>query len=117
MTGIKMGYVYQTYIMKKLLCLSIILSAIVIACTPKASPAATDVTIPISSKVRTDKASIEAGHTLWTTSCAKCHKAKDVSDDTYEELRPVLASMVKKAKLNTTEVDQVAAYAFTQAKK
>jgi uncharacterized membrane protein len=103
--------------MKKLFVFLLIASIIIVACTPKASPAATETTIPSATAVSQDAAVIEAGHTIFTTKCTKCHKAKPVEKWTYEELRPTLASMVKKAKLDNTEIEQVSAYVNANSKK
>ncbi len=103
--------------MKKAIFSLAILVALVVACTPKASPAVTEATIPTAAAVSKNEKAIEAGHTLFTTKCTRCHKAKPVEKWTYDELRPVLASMVKKAKLNTTETEQVSAYVYAHAKK
>lgn len=105
--------------MKKILTGIYILVLAALACTPKASPSATDATIPTADKVSTSQESIDAGHTIFTTKCTKCHSAKDkaVASQTYDELRPVLASMSKKSKLNSEEAAQVAAYVFANAKK
>lgn len=105
--------------MKKIIIGTYILLGFAVACTPKASPSATDAIIPEASAVSSDKAMIDAGHTIFTTKCTKCHGAKDeaVASQTYDQLRPVLASMSKKAKLNSEEVQQVSAYVFANAKK
>lgn len=91
----------------------------IIACTPKASPTVTDAIIPSADNVSTNQATIDAGQVLFTTKCTKCHKAKDegVASKTYEELRPILAAMSKKAHLSSEEIKQVSAYVFENAKK
>jgi len=103
--------------MKKAILLSIIVTIIAFACTPKASPAVTEATIPSETTVSNDAATIEAGHTIFTTKCTRCHGQKPIHKWTYAELRPVLGSMVKKAKLNTTEISQVSAYVHANSKK
>jgi mono/diheme cytochrome c family protein len=105
--------------MKKILIVAYIGVIAIIACTPKASPTATDAIIPLATEVSTSQETINAGQVIFTTKCTKCHKAKDkaVASQTYEELRPVLASMSKKARLSSEEVKQVSAYVFENAKK
>lgn len=103
--------------MKKVAALFIAVATFVVACTPKASPSATEALIPAESRVKTDKTTIDAGQVISSTSCTKCHREKDYSRATYEELRPVLASMVKKAKLDEKEIQQISAYVHSQAKK
>jgi len=103
--------------MKKTILLSIVVAIIAFACTPKASPAVTEATIPSETTVSNDAATIEAGHTIFTTKCTRCHGEKPIHKWTYEKLRPVLGSMVKKAKLSTTEIGQVSAYVHANSKK
>ena len=105
--------------MKKLLFVAFLALAAVVACTPKASPSTTEATIPDAKDLSSSETTLAAGQVLFTTKCTKCHKAKDeaVASHTYEELRPVLASMVKKAKLNRDEIEQVSAYVLAHAKK
>jgi uncharacterized membrane protein len=103
--------------MKKAIVSAMLLAVVMVACTPKASPSVTEATIPTESAVSKSSATISAGHTLFTTKCTRCHGQKPVEKWTYEELRPVLASMVKKAKLDKTETEQVSAYVYSRAKK
>ncbi|GEM_PF-2173657 len=103
--------------MKKIALFLIASVTFVVACTPKASPSATETLIPAEKRVKTDNASIEAGKVLSSTKCAKCHNEKDYSKATYEEQRPVLAAMVKKAKLEESEIQQISAYVHSKAKK
>lgn len=105
--------------MKKIIVCALILSGVAVGCTPKASPAATDAIVPLAASVSVDQKTIEAGHVLFTTKCTKCHGAKNeaVASKTYDALRPVLASMVKKAKMNPEEIQQVSAYVYANAKK
>ena len=103
--------------MKKIISALSVLAAIAFACTPKASPAVTEATIPSEATVSKNATTIEAGHTIFSTKCTRCHNEKPIQKWTYEKLRPVLGSMVKKAKLNTTEISQVAAYVHANAKK
>ena len=58
-----------------------------------------------------------AGKAIYQIKCTKCHKEKPVSDWTAEEWKPILNSMVKKAKLNDLEISQVTQYVNTHAKK
>ena len=103
--------------MKKAILVSLVVASLAFACTPKASPAVTEATIPSETTVSNDAATIEAGHTIFTTKCTRCHKEKPIHKWTYEKLRPVLGSMVHKAKLNTSEIAQVSAYVHANSKK
>ena|SRR5258705_10282879 len=103
--------------MKRIIFLLVMVAFIGFACTPKASPAVTEATIPSERTVSNDATTIEAGHTIFTTKCTRCHGEKPIEKWTYEKLRPVLGAMVKKAKLSPTEVGQVSAYVHANAKK
>lgn len=108
---------HQNIVMKKIIVCATALTIFAIACTPKASKSVTDATIPAATSVSKDGKAIEAGHTIFTTKCTRCHGEKPLEKWDYEELRPVLASMVKKAKLSEEETGQVSAYAYSKAKK
>lgn len=88
-----------------------------IACTPKASPSVTEATIPTSNSVSKETKTIDAGHTIFITRCTRCHKEKPIQKWTYEKLRPTLAIMVKKAKLDNPEIEQLTAYVYANSKK
>jgi uncharacterized membrane protein len=103
--------------MKKAILVSLVVASLAFACTPKASPAVTEATIPSETKVSNDAATIKAGHTIFTTKCTRCHKEKPIHKWTYEKLRPVLGSMVQKAKLNASEIAQVSAYVHANSKR
>jgi cytochrome c2 len=103
--------------MKKTILFLLAVTIIAFACTPKASPAVTEATIPSATVVSNDAGIIEAGHTIFTTKCTQCHKEKPIGKWTYEKLRPTLASMVRKAKLGKTEIEQVSAYVHANSKK
>jgi cytochrome c553 len=103
--------------MKKLIFFLIAVALIAVACAPKASSSVTEATIPSITAVSNDAATIEAGHTIFTTKCTRCHGEKPIGNWTYEKIRPVLAAMVKKAKLSTIEIGQVSAYVHANSKK
>ena len=102
--------------MKKVI-IPVVVAFIGFACSIKASKSVTEATIPSETTVSSDKAVIDAGHTIFTTKCTQCHKEKPIHKWTYEKLRPILGSMVKKAKLNTEEIAQVSAYVHANCKK
>ncbi len=103
--------------MKKIILSAFTATVVLIACTPKASPSKTDEIMPKTAV--TAAADIAAGHIIFTTNCTKCHGAKTeyVNNHTYEEARPVMASMAQKAKLTPDQVRQLAAYVNSVAKK
>jgi uncharacterized membrane protein len=103
--------------MKNLFIVLTIIVLMAIACTPKASPAVTEATIPTSKSVSKETKTIEAGHTIFTTQCTRCHKEKPIQKWTYEKLRPTLAIMVRKAKLDNPEIEQLTAYVYANSKK
>ena len=88
-----------------------------VTCTPKASPAVTEATIPTANSVSKETQTIDAGHTIFTTQCTRCHKEKPIQKWTYEKLRPTLAVMVKKAKLDNPEIEQLTAYVYANSKQ
>jgi mono/diheme cytochrome c family protein len=105
------------------------LSAFVIACSHKVVPASgsTSATTPAPvtttvaatepAPVVTDQtASIEQGHTIYTTKCGKCHGLKNPADFTSAKWDGILKVMAPKAKLNDAETAQVAAYVKANAK-
>ena len=101
-------------------------TVILMACTPKASPTAT---APVAETKTTETgmpavagtlaADVAAGHTIFTTSCTKCHgeKTKYVTSHTYAEAIPVMNSMAKKARLTQEQINQLAAYVYSVSKK
>jgi cytochrome c553 len=105
--------------MKGLLVLLLSVTTFAYACSFKASPAVTDALIPKQTVVSTDAKVIQAGETVFMNDCTECHKAKTkkISRKTYEDIRPVLATMVKKAKLNEEQIAQVSAYVNANSKK
>ena len=103
--------------MKNLFIVLTIIVLMAIACAPKASRAVTEATIPTSNSVSKETKTIEAGHTIFTTQCTRCHKEKPIQKWTYEKLRPTLAIMVRKAKLDNPEIGQLTAYVYANSKK
>ena len=103
--------------MRNLFIVLIITILVAIACAPKASRAVTEATIPTSNSVSKEPKTIDAGHTIFTTQCTRCHKEKPIQKWTYEKLRPTLAVMVKKAKLDNPEIEQLTAYVYANSKK
>ncbi|MES1221421.1 MAG: hypothetical protein ABUT20_38325 [Bacteroidota bacterium] len=104
--------------MKKVFALCLFIAVIAAACHKKAVPA-TSTTAPAAAPVvaAADAATLEAGKTILTTKCAKCHPAKNPGDYTVERWTGILTSMVPKAKLDVTETAQVTAYVNANAKK
>ena len=106
--------------MKKIVALSVFCLIIAAACHKKAVPTTTqtDPTPPATPTVAVaDAATLEAGKTVYTTKCAKCHPAKVVENYTAEKWVGILAAMIPKAKLDETESAQVTAYVNANAKK
>lgn len=113
--------------------LAIVLSvtAFVVACSPKTVPTTTSTTnMPSSTTTTTTTTSsttnttaatnastIEAGHTVYTNRCGRCHGLKEVSAYTTTQWDGILKSMIPKAKLDETQAAQVTAYVMANAKK
>lgn len=108
---------FKTCPMKKIIISACSIAVVLIACTPKASPSKTEEIMPKTASTAT--ADIAAGHTIFTTNCIKCHAAKTdyVNNHTYEQARPVMASMSEKSKLTPEQVKQLAAYVYSVSKK
>ncbi|TCJ14070.1 hypothetical protein EPD60_08640 [Flaviaesturariibacter flavus] len=109
--------------MKKILFVTLA-AATVFACTPKATPTASTpapaappaASTPVATKTAAT-ASIEAGHSVYTAKCGRCHGLKEVSNYTAERWVPILNSMAPKAKLTEEETAQVLAYVQANARK
>jgi mono/diheme cytochrome c family protein len=114
--------------MKKILFASALVIAAA-ACSHKTSPAATTTTTtntgttasapaPEAAGSRaTANATVEAGHTVYTAKCGRCHGLKDPGNYTAERWEPILKAMAPKAKLSEEETAQVRAYVQANAKK
>jgi mono/diheme cytochrome c family protein len=59
---------------------------------------------------------LEAGRTIYTTKCTKCHGDKGVSNYTATTWDGILKYMAPNAKLTPTETAQVTAYVKANAK-
>jgi mono/diheme cytochrome c family protein len=105
--------------MKKIIISSFTVAVLLIACAPKTAPTGTSALLPAASAVSASQADIDAGHTIFSTNCTKCHgeKAKYVTNHSYNQAIPVLTSMSKKAKLTPDQISQLAAYVNSVAKK
>ena len=94
------------------------LSLLVFACSRKTVSTASTPTVTKTSKEDAAKAALEAhGLTIYTTKCARCHEAKDVTEYTTRSWEGILKSMIPKAKLTEEESRQVTAYVMAHAKK
>ena len=132
--------------MKKLMILSFIAAAILVACNKKAVPTTNpDGTTGKTEAVKTEpaktaeqnkadaeaKQKIEAatrsldtaptemdnGKNVYTTKCTSCHAMKNTGDYTFSQWQGILRSMVPKAKLSGDEEKQVTAYIRANAKQ
>jgi uncharacterized membrane protein len=101
------------------------LTALAFACTPKAVPTSSTQTSDDTIIVTKDTVTtiftanadiIQAGQTIYTTKCVKCHAQKNTADFTKVQWDGILKEMAPKAKLNETETAQVAAYVKANAK-
>jgi len=97
---------------KKLIALSVFCLVIAAACHKKAVPTATQV-----APAADNAALIEAGKTVYSTKCTKCHPAKTVENYDVARWEGILKAMIPKAKLDETESAQVTAYVNANAKK
>jgi cytochrome c5 len=98
---------------------------LMVACSHKTVPTTTSTTNTSTSTTTTttttstsaNTAMIEAGHTVYTNRCGRCHELKDVTAFTQQRWDGILKSMIPKAKLDDTQAQQVTAYVMANAKK
>ena len=103
---------------KKLIVFSAFCLVIAVACHRKAAPTATPASSGTDAAVaHADAATLEAGKTVYTTKCTKCHPAKPVESYDVAKWEGILKAMIPKAKLDETESAQVTAYVNANAKK
>jgi hypothetical protein len=89
-----------------------------VACTSKAKMAKTGNTEPGETQLTAGKVKFPAltmeelkkGHTIFYTSCTKCHGAKDIPSRSEEEWSGALDQMAPKADLSPEEKDAVWKY-------
>lgn len=109
--------------MKQFLFVLIIALIVVYSCTPKAAPTIPERPVEPVSGTKADTADLRssdpmiAGKAIYNIQCVRCHKAKPVADWSQEEWKPILNSMVKKAKLNDLEISQLTHYVNANARK
>lgn len=113
--------------MKKLVVSYLLLLAVIaVACHRKTVPATTETAVVTAPVVVTPvvpaapvyaEADLAAGKTIYETKCAKCHGAKPLDHWTVEGWKPILKSMIPKARLDSVQAAQVTAYVNTNAKK
>lgn len=99
--------------MKKILTASfaiVTLCVIVVACNRKATAAANE-------QAAAQAAFLEAGKTIYNGKCVKCHNAKPVENWNADQWKPILKSMVRKAKLDSLEIAQVSGWVYANCKK
>ena len=93
-----------------------------IKCSPKANKATTATsteTKPATTAVAATATAeqIEAGHTLYTNNCGKCHGLKEPANYNKESWTKILKSMIPKAKLSADDGTLVTAYVMANAKQ
>ncbi|WP_018627242.1 c-type cytochrome [Niabella aurantiaca] len=109
--------------MKKLAGVLFVCIVIIFSCTRKAAPTIPNRPVEPVAGNKADTADFNssnplvAGKAIYEIKCTKCHKAKNLSDWTPDEWKPILNSMVKKAKLNDLQISQVTQYVNAHAKK
>lgn len=105
------------------LALTAVLLSTIPACHRKSAPQINDRTdIPArpmpAATSAASAADIEAGRQIYTAGkCTKCHEAKPVDHWTAEQWKPILKSMIPKAKLDSVQRAQVTAYVNLHARK
>ena len=73
---------------------------------------------PIATTPTFSEADLLAGQAIYTTGkCVKCHEAKPVEKWKADQWKPILKSMIPKAKLDSLQKIQVTAYVNTHSKQ
>lgn len=101
--------------MKKMLLSVLAVGMIFAACHRKTAPTAAAPVKPTEPVVAA--ADLEAGKTIFTTKCSRCHATKPVGNWTAEGWQPILKAMIPKARLDSVQAAQVTAYVHANAKK
>ncbi|MER3465405.1 MAG: hypothetical protein C4329_14335 [Chitinophagaceae bacterium] len=117
--------------MKKI-AIVVTIAGAVFACSPKTAPTTsttnttntTSTTSTSSNSTNTNSSAsastastIEAGHVVYDNRCGRCHGLKDVTKYTTAQWDGILKSMIRKAKLDDTQAQQVTAYVMANANK
>ena len=102
---------------------SIVIAGIVFACSRKTIPQS-EIIISNQEKkvdtteiVATNTNETNAGKSVYTTRCGRCHALKPVENYTVQQWENILKSMRPKAGLNETDSKQVTVYVMEHAKK
>jgi cytochrome c5 len=110
--------------MKKIILLSLVCSAIAMACHKKTVPEMTSRTDfpepPKSAKspvVENSLEAIAAGKILFETKCNRCHDLKDTKVYTADRWATILRTMIPRARLNDEQAKQVTSYVMVNARK
>ena len=106
----------------KTIIVSLLVVTILIACHRKTTPQISDRTnfpsAPVKPVLTASAEDITAGELVYTgRKCTKCHEAKPVANWTADEWKPILKSMMPRARLDSTERRQVTAYVSLHGKK
>ena len=119
--------------MKKIIFLSLVILIVAGACSrntistkdpviPKRDATLTALPIPtdvsqLDAATANDANAIASGKSIYQAKCARCHNLKDVGSYTEQRWDGILNTMAPRARLNVTEIQQVAAYIKANAKK
>ena len=107
--------------MKKIIALSI-LSAIVLACSRKTTPqeivlSNTTHKPAVAQQDISQPDLATAGKNIYINRCGRCHALKNTAAFNVDEWKGILADMIPRAKLDSTQATQVTAYVLQHAKK
>ena len=106
--------------MKKTIFLLIVVAGIIQACQKKGIPTIADRTIDPpkpESPVANVKPDMEAGKTIFTTRCAKCHDLPDPAKFTADRWDGILRTMIPRAGINRVQEVHITAYIKANAAK
>lgn len=103
--------------MKKATILFATISLFILACHKKAVPTFSTRSIDITATANNKTPDIEAGKTVFTARCNRCHDLPDPSKYNAQRWDGILGVMTSRARLTKEETDNVTAYVKANCSK
>ena len=99
-----------------LVSIAFMLFIIMVNCTPKLSPAVSNVPSKNDIWLKYSSDQLAEGKQIFESHCNKCHALKDPASRTPEEWSKVLRKMIPRAKLGDSDADLARAYIIANSK-